>query len=202
MYVRDARGSTWTRAFPDAVDVTESAYASWLVDKTAWHYAPGDLDVKEVSLVYERAEARLFVTGMGAITAANLLKHRVDLVVSLEPLSQDAFREVVHAQRELPVKHLACPIRDQTPKYWGDKDLENAARGVQETLVAMRNGKRVLTHCLMGIHRSPAMATVVVAQLEDLALEEASRRVRSRRALAMNVPETTQGFVEALRVRV
>lgn len=196
VYVRDVRGSTWTRAYPNGPTVVEDAFADWQRDKSGWHYAPGDLDVKEMSLVYQGGGAALFVTGMGAITGQNMADHRIDDVVSLTPLSKEALHEIVMAQRGTDLRHHACPVRDQTPTYWSDTDRANARRAVEVTLSALREERRLVVHCLMGIHRSPALATVALSTILGVQLEEASRVVRSKRALATWVPETASGFAQ------
>lgn len=198
IYVRDARGSTWTRAYPNGPDVAERAFQEWQKDREGWHYAPGDLDVSEVSTVFAVGEGRLMVTGMGAITMQKLTEHRVDRIVSLTPLTLDATRAIVHLQRERTLHHHACPVRDLTPQHWGEADNANARGALAAVSEGLERGERVVVHCLMGIHRSPALAMAVIAKRTGSPLSEAARIVRSKRALAQWIPPTAERFAELL----
>lgn len=149
--------------------------------------------------MYEDGGGCLFVTSMGGVTASKLAQHRIDLVVSLETLSEPAAHELVIAQRaNAGLRHALCPVLDQVPKYWSENDHASAKRAMELTLSSVRQGKRVLTHCIAGMHRSPALAIAVVSVLANVSLDAASRMVHSKRARSMSVPDTARGFADSI----
>lgn len=201
IYVQDARGGIWTKAFGDAPDVLELAEAEWNADTTGWRHQAGDLQLHEFSRVFDYAGGTLYVCGQGGIIQANLLNAEIDMVISLNDAGANILREVLHAQRERSLlRHHRLPVRDLTPQHCGAQDQANATTAARAALDALLAGQRAVVHCMMGVHRSPALAAAIVRRLSpNLTLHQAHQPVRSCRAVAQWIPETAGAFDQIIQ---
>lgn len=194
VYVRDARGNVWLREFQKPADdaLLEDAETEWLAEPESWRFDPAPGEAAGVDLVWERGSARLYVASEAGVTATSLATHDIDLVVSLNEVA-DATRDEVRAHLALRdgAVHLDVPVRDAEARHQAAGDAERAALALAAVTDALARGRHVLVHCLLGEHRSPALAAAALSELRAFpGPREAFLAVHAARPLAAWYPDT------------
>ena len=113
--------------------------------------------------------ADLFVgTRADAADSQRLETHDITTVVSL-----------THEAPELSAQAIdlhSIPLIDGP-----QNSREQFTKAVEETVIALEDGERVLVHCAAGASRSPTVAATALALVQELDLEDAIRQVSDSR---------------------
>lgn len=112
----------------------------------------------------------IYVSGLQKAKDYNSLPEDIDKVINLSGYKEDK-------------ADLWMPLVD------GENERERFHAAVWNTRKQIQLGNTVLVHCNAGVSRSVAVASTVIAQIEDIEFNEALSMIKSERPIANPHPD-------------
>lgn len=200
VYARRGDGARFTKTFDTCPDIIERAEQDFRVASHTWHKTPGHADSPGLSKVWNGRGA-LYISGEAAITEEALAAAKIDTIVSVSRIKDATRAEILAYTSSRPeTRHFETPMLDVLARHQDNGSSENARRALQVVAASLADGRSVLVHCLMGIHRSVAVAAVSLTLCGAFSTpREAFLHIQERRHIAGRNTESFE-WLEQLAV--
>lgn len=188
---RRGDGARYLKSFVQSDGLLAQAEADFAQAASTWTLVKGPADSPGMSEVWT-GEGTLYISGEAAITRPALENLQIDTIISMSKLKPETRAEInAYLTHTREVAHVDAPMLDVLARHQTTQSQRHAAKAIHATVDALRSRQRVLVHCLMGIHRSVAIASVALAIAHHFpTARDAFLHIQARRHLAGWNPET------------
>jgi len=193
VYARRSDGARFTKSFPPREDILEMAELDFDSNPRTWARAEAPPESRGLSEVWT-GQGTLYVSGESAITCHALEEREINTILSVSKLKPDTRNEILsYLSRNPRARHVEAPIRDVLPRHQDASSALNAEIALRTATSSLQEGEHLLVHCLMGIHRSVAIAAATLVLAGHFATpRDAFIHIQARRRVAGWAPDSVE----------